>query len=383
MYYMLSSGREEQLLPTTVQINLESNQPIQIKPDHIDTFINCSYKCATFGEAFIDGVITENLNSFVPGKRFLDIGCGIGDWCYTAALFNAKTVDGFDIQEKIVKRAKQATAELGNIDIQVGNAGNMPYGDASFDVATSLFFTCNLSLQTFEKHFQELYRVLAPGGKAILLVPTDCCQSRLYKTFDDDPPTMDSGPPTMDDGPLTMDDDPPTMDDDPPTMDDGPLTMDDDPLTMDDDPLTMENNIEMLLSSLPKYPTTLQMNEAFHFEDEDEDDIGIYVATFAVDSSGDVFHVNNISQLTDCQPIWTYCDGKVFPNYFHSNQSIITSITSAGLHIDSTENLFTEKSRVAYNEKGPSIPITEECVKEPLALVYCISKAPNTDEPPY
>ena len=355
MYYVLCSGREEQLLPTTVQINLESNQPIQIKPDHIDTFISCSYKYATFGEAFIDGVIAENLNSFVPGKRFLDIGCGIGDWCYTAALFNAKTVDGFDIHEKIVKRAKQATAELGNIDIQVGNAGNMPYGDASFDVATSLFFTCNLSLQTFEKHFQELYRVLAPGGKAILLVPTDCCQSRLYKTFDNDPPTMD--------------DDPPTMDDDPPNM--------------DDDPLTLENYIEILLSSLPKYPTTLQMNEAFHFEDEDEDDIGIYVATFAVDSSGDVFHVNNISQLTDCQPIWTYCDGKVFPNYFHSNQSIITSITSAGLHIDSTENLFTEKSRVAYNEKGPSIPITEECVKEPLALVYCISKAPNTDGPPY
>ena len=45
----------------------------------------------------------------------------------------------------------------------------MPYDDASFDVAISLFVTCNLSSEAFEKHFQELYRVLhlveRPSGK--------------------------------------------------------------------------------------------------------------------------------------------------------------------------------------------------------------------------
>ena len=47
----------------------------------------------------------------------------------------------------------------------------MPYDEASFDVAISLLVPCNLSSEAFEKHFQELYRVLAPGGKAIMQIP--------------------------------------------------------------------------------------------------------------------------------------------------------------------------------------------------------------------
>ena len=295
--------------------------------DQIDALVGCRYKHATFGEAFVDACIVETLKSLVPGKRFLDIGCGVGDWCYTAARFDAKTVDGFDIQEKMVEQAKKATAELDNVHIQVGSVGNMPYSDASFDVATSLFVTCNLSLQTFEKQFQELYRVLSPGGKAILLITTDWCHSRLYTKIGTDPATV-------------------------------------------------ENKIAKILKSLPQNPTTPQINEAF------KDDIGIYVATFAVDDKGDAFRVKNISQLTDCQPIWTYTDVMVFPNYFHTDQSIVTNIVTAGLHIDSIENYFTEERRVTYNKKGPSIPIIEKCVKEPIALVYHISK-PNIDEPPY
>ena len=321
---MFYSNREEQLLPTTVKINHRSNH---IKFEPIDVFVNCSYKYATFGEAFTDAAIAESLNSLVPGKRFLDIGCGMGDWCYTAALLNAKTVDGFDNRENMVKQAKKATTELDNVHIQVGNVGNMPYSGVSFDVITSLFVTCGLSVQTFEKHFQELYQVLAPGGKAILLTTTDWCQSRLYTSFGVDPTTV-------------------------------------------------ENEIAEILSSLPKNPTTPQIIEAF------KDDIGIYVATFAVDATGDAFHVKNINQLTECQPIWTYSDGEVFPNYFHSNQSIITTILSAGLHIDSATNHFTEDMRIAYNKKGPSIPMIEKCVEEPLALVYCVSK-PMNDEPSY
>ena len=321
---MFCSNRKEQPLPTTVKINHESNHIIF---EQIDMFVNCNFKYATFGEAFTDTAILENLNSLVPGKRFLDIGCGMGDWCYTAALLDAKTVDGYDNREIMVKRAKKATAELDNVRIQVGNLDNIPYSDASFDVVTSLFVTCGLSVQTFEKHFQELYRVLAPGGKAILLTKTDWCQSRLYTSFGADPTTV-------------------------------------------------ENKIAEILSSLPKNPTTTQVREAF------KGDIDIYVATFAVDATGNAFHVKNINQLTDCQPIWTYSDGEVFPNYFHSNRSVITNILSAGLHIDSAANHFTREMRIAYNRKGPSIPMIEKCVEEPLALVYHVSK-PTSGEPPY
>ena len=55
----------------------------------------------------------------------------------------------------------------------------LQYEDTSFDVAMSLFVTCNLSPEAFAKHFQELYRVLAPGGKVILLIPTNWSHSGL------------------------------------------------------------------------------------------------------------------------------------------------------------------------------------------------------------
>jgi len=55
------------------------------------------------------------------------------------------------------------------VHIQVGDAADMPYDDDSFDVAISLFVMCNLSPESFVKHFQELNRVLVLGGKAILL----------------------------------------------------------------------------------------------------------------------------------------------------------------------------------------------------------------------
>ena len=67
-----------------------------------------------------------------------------------------------------------ATSHLQDmVHIQVGDAADMPYDDDSFDVAISLFVTCNLSPEVYAKHFEELKRVLTPGGKAIYLSPSD------------------------------------------------------------------------------------------------------------------------------------------------------------------------------------------------------------------
>jgi len=70
----------------------------------------------------------------VYGKKVLDIGCGSGEWCYIAAQSGAKTVDGLDIQEDMVKLAKQATSDKDMVHIQVGDAADMLYDDVLFDV---------------------------------------------------------------------------------------------------------------------------------------------------------------------------------------------------------------------------------------------------------
>ena len=148
--------------------------------DEIEVFAGNGGRHGAIGEAFFDFHIAHSLKTLVQGKKVLDIGCGVGDWCHLAARYGAKSVDGFDIQEDMVAIAKRATSHLNTVHIQVGDAANMPYGDGSFDVAISLFVTCNLSPEAFAKHFKELFRVLVPGGKAILLIPTDWCNSNLY-----------------------------------------------------------------------------------------------------------------------------------------------------------------------------------------------------------
>ena len=287
--------------------------------DEIAAFAGHGGRHGAIGEAFFDLSIAQSLRTLVYGKRVLDIGCGVGNWCYLAAQYGAKSVDGFDIQEEMVELARQATAHLDPVSIQVGDASDMPYDDASFDVAISLFVTCNLSHEAFAKHFQELHRVLVPGGKAIVLTPTDYCNSKLYTKIEANQTTV-------------------------------------------------ENDIAQILTRLPKNPSTAQVTEAF----KDVNDI--FVTCFAVDAEGEIFHVKDISQLTDGQPIWKQTEVMMFPNFFYSEQSTVKHIVEAGLSIDNVENHFTEDRRVSYNSNNPSIPLHKDCVENPLALVYHISK---------
>ena len=289
--------------------------------DEIIAFAADGGKHGVLGQAFFDSPIAESLRQMVPGKRVLDVGCGVGDWCSLVAQYGAKTVDGFDIQEEMVERAKQATSHLDMVHIQVGDVADMPYDDASFDVALSLFITCNLSPEAFEKHFQELYRVLVPNGKAVLLTPTDWSHSRLYTKIEADPTTV-------------------------------------------------EESITQMLAKVPKHPATAQVKEAF------DDSNDIIMICFAVDVKGDIFHVKKTNQLNYGQPIWRQTEVMIFPNYFYSDKSTVTQITTAGLHIDSVHNYFTEERRVAHNSKKPNILLNQNYSENPIALVYHVSK-PN------
>ena len=272
-----------------------------------------------FGQVFLDPAVSQSLREMVPGKRVLDIGCGVGDWCYLAAQYGAKTVQGFDIQEEMVELAKQATSHLDMVHIQEGDAADMPYDDASFDLALSFRVTCNLSPRAFERHFQELYRVLVPGGKAILVAPTDWSHSNIYTTGDVDPSII-------------------------------------------------QRNVTQILADMPSNPTTAQVTEAF------EDINSILMTCFAVDAEGDAFNVKNIDQLTHGQPLWRKTETMMYPNFFYSDQSTITHINMAGLHIDSIENCYTEERRVAHNNKRPNILLDNKCTDNPIEMVYYVSK---------
>ena len=97
-----------------------------------------------------------------PGMRLLDVACGTGNVALPAARRGAH-VTGVDIAHHLLLQARsRAQAEALDITFDEGDAEQLSYPDASFDLVTSMFgamFAPRPSLVA-----AEFARVLRPGG---------------------------------------------------------------------------------------------------------------------------------------------------------------------------------------------------------------------------
>jgi ubiquinone/menaquinone biosynthesis C-methylase UbiE len=105
-------------------------------------------------EAALDGVDPAP-------KRVLDLGTGTGAAArLVAGLFPDADVVGADLSERMVAEARRLLpADLaGRVRFEVADASALPYESAAFDLVT---------LSNMIPFFDELTRVLAPGGQAL------------------------------------------------------------------------------------------------------------------------------------------------------------------------------------------------------------------------
>ena len=96
-----------------------------------------------------------------PPKRALDLGTGTGDGAFAIARrFPGVEVTGLDIAPAMVETARRKTPpELASrVRFEQGDASRLPYADESFEL---------VALANMIPFFDELARVLAPGGAAI------------------------------------------------------------------------------------------------------------------------------------------------------------------------------------------------------------------------
>jgi SAM-dependent methyltransferase len=101
-----------------------------------------------------------------PGERLLDAASGTGAVAILAAMRGAEVV-GQDIAPVLIETARERAAEEGvEVTFEVGDAEEMTYGDASFDIVTS---TCGVMFAPdHEAIAGELARVTKPGGRLAL-----------------------------------------------------------------------------------------------------------------------------------------------------------------------------------------------------------------------
>jgi SAM-dependent methyltransferase len=130
------------------------------------------------------------------GERWLDIACGTGAVALRAAKAGAK-VTGSDLAPALVERARELASEEGlDVDFEVGDCEELPYGNADFDVVSSSFGV--MFAPDHERAAKELGRVCSPGGRLGLITwRPDSGVGRMFKTVQSfqPPPPEGAGSP--------------------------------------------------------------------------------------------------------------------------------------------------------------------------------------------
>ncbi len=103
-------------------------------------------------------------------QKVLDIACGTGDFTIENINSGADEVIGLDISEGMVNVGIEKIKRKGlsgKISLEVGDSEKINFEDETFDGITVGFGVRNF--ENLERGLREMYRVLKPSGKVIIL----------------------------------------------------------------------------------------------------------------------------------------------------------------------------------------------------------------------
>jgi len=103
-------------------------------------------------------------------RHILDVATGTGDFAFQALVLKPEKVVGVDISEGMldVGRRKVRERHLENlVELRTGDSENLPFEANTFDAVTVAFGVRNF--ENLERGLIEIFRVLKPGGMAVIL----------------------------------------------------------------------------------------------------------------------------------------------------------------------------------------------------------------------
>ena len=134
--------------------------------DQIKASMRATWMAGDFG--VVARTISSGAEDFIrrlpnpSGLRALDVACGTGNLAIPLARAGA-VVTGVDIAPNLLVQARErASAESLLVHFDEGDAEELPYPDASFDLVVSMFGA--MFAPRPELVASELARVLKPGG---------------------------------------------------------------------------------------------------------------------------------------------------------------------------------------------------------------------------
>ncbi|MGB0427601.1 MAG: bifunctional demethylmenaquinone methyltransferase/2-methoxy-6-polyprenyl-1,4-benzoquinol methylase UbiE [Flavobacteriales bacterium] len=119
-------------------------------------------------------------------SSILDIATGTGDLAFSLHKPGIQ-ITGLDISEGMLEVGRQKIKERdleNELNFILGDAEEIPFGDAHFDAITVAFGVRNFA--NLEKGLKEMYRVLKPGGRVYILEfsqPTSVPFKQVYNFY--------------------------------------------------------------------------------------------------------------------------------------------------------------------------------------------------------
>ncbi len=101
---------------------------------------------------------------FLAGRKILEVGCGCGEWLVDFMAWGAtpELLSGIDVDEKQIAHAAE---KIPAADLRVGNAAELPWRDAFFDIVLQATLFTSILNPDFKKAVAaEMMRVVKPGG---------------------------------------------------------------------------------------------------------------------------------------------------------------------------------------------------------------------------
>ncbi|PTR00971.1 demethylmenaquinone methyltransferase/2-methoxy-6-polyprenyl-1,4-benzoquinol methylase [Mucilaginibacter yixingensis] len=104
-------------------------------------------------------------------RHILDVATGTGDFAFEAlSILRPEKITGVDISQGMLDIAKQKIAKRGlsdRFEVKLGDSEKLPFSDSTFDAITVAYGVRNF--ENLEKGMADMFRVLKPGGKAVVL----------------------------------------------------------------------------------------------------------------------------------------------------------------------------------------------------------------------
>lgn len=101
--------------------------------------------------------------------RLLDVACGTGRTLHQLARAHpAMRLWGIDLSPAYVRLARRRLADVDEVALAAENAEQLPFADATFDAATSVYLFHELPRAARRNVVRELHRVVRPGGVVVI-----------------------------------------------------------------------------------------------------------------------------------------------------------------------------------------------------------------------